>query len=97
MKSFLVCRYGGTVLTEEGEGRDWVLCLSGFKSFMLREKFFIFFSLCFFFLNMLTWKIVAASKASVLYIYIDKASLLTLYRRFEQLSMLLGFVEPSYV
>ena len=31
------------VLTEEGEGRDWVLCLSGFKRFMLREKFFFFF------------------------------------------------------
>ena len=34
---FLLLSCGGTVLTEEGEGKDWVLCLLGFKGFMLRE------------------------------------------------------------
>ena len=36
------------VLTEEGEGRDWVLCLSGFKSFMLCEIFILFYVFFFF-------------------------------------------------
>ena len=78
MKSFLDCRYGGTVLIEEGEGRDWV-CLSGFKSFMLHEKFFIFFSLCFFFLKYCTdVKNCGSFKGFgyiYIYIFIDKSTI----------------------
>ena len=61
----------GLVLEEE-LGRGLVLRLLGFrKGFLCAYVFFFFnFNLSFFFNIMLMWKIVKASKASVLYIYI---------------------------
>ena len=45
----------------------------GFRKVLLRFFFFVFCFLFFFLINIvLTWKIVGASKASVIYIYIDK-------------------------
>ena len=48
------------VLIEEGDGRDWVLRLLGFRKILCCVKSFFFF-----FNIMLTWKIVGGSEASV--------------------------------
>ena len=54
----------GETRFEEGEGRELVLRLSGFKKVLCCvKKFFFFVFIIIFFNIMLTWKIVEASEA----------------------------------
>ena len=61
------------------EGKRWCIAFFGFITFFLLVYFYFFFKYCadvcfiylFIFNIVLTWKIVGASKTSVLYIYID--------------------------
>ena len=64
-------RENGRGKEEKAECIYWVWVLENPLHFYLFFKFkkVFFLGLCFFFLNVLTWKIVGASKVSVLYIY----------------------------
>ena len=60
------------------KGKRWFIAFFGFITFFLLVKFFFFLycaDVCFIYLFIfnivLMWKIVGASKVSVLYIYID--------------------------
>ena len=60
------------------EGKRWCIAFFGFITFFLLVYFYFFFKYCadvcfiylFIFNIVLTWKIIGASKVSVLYIYI---------------------------
>ena len=60
------------------EGKRWCIAFFGFIMFFLLVYFYFFFKYCadvcfiylFIFNIVLTWKIIGASKVSVLYIYI---------------------------